>query len=106
MITLTPRCFKGPHLPISIFNSKHPNDQISTAVVYNTSYGPAITRCIATYGSTRTIKINCGDVIITWLLAATTIHYTYYVLLLLSYCIQLMNSIRQNIQWSYHFKYM
>ena len=45
---LTPRCFKGPHLPISMFNNKQPNDHMSTAVVYSTSYGPAITRCIDT----------------------------------------------------------
>ena len=50
-IELTPRCFRGPHLPINMFSSKHPNDQMSTAVVYNTSYGPAITRCIDTYSN-------------------------------------------------------
>ena len=34
---LTPRCFKGPHLPINMFSSKQPNDHMSTAVVYRTS---------------------------------------------------------------------
>ena len=56
----TPRCFKGPHLPISMFNSKQPNDHkiMSTAVVYSTSYGPAITRCIDTYSTCKITYIH------------------------------------------------
>ena len=33
IIKHTPLCFSGPHLPISIFSNRQPNDQISTPVV-------------------------------------------------------------------------
>ena len=48
VLNLLHAAVKGPDLPISMFNSRQPNDHMSTAVVYNTSYGPAITRCIDT----------------------------------------------------------
>ena len=46
---LTPLCLSGPFLPTNMLSSKHPKDHISTPVVYSTSYGPDITKCIDTY---------------------------------------------------------
>ena len=63
-----------------MFSSKQPNDQISTAVVYNTSYGPAITRCIDTYSNSSFLTVR-----ITYEIQNKKLYRKYYYMYIHSY---------------------